>query len=78
MSVVIRAHFDGKTIVPDEPVDLPIDQPLEFELRPPSGEVAWDPESAKAAVARIVSRARPIGIPLEALRRENMYEDRGA
>jgi hypothetical protein len=24
----IRAHFDGKTIVPDEPVDLPTDTPL--------------------------------------------------
>ncbi len=34
MSVVIRAHFDGKTIVPDEPVDLPVNQPLEFEFRP--------------------------------------------
>jgi hypothetical protein len=22
MSVTVRAHFDGKTIVPDEPVDL--------------------------------------------------------
>ena len=24
----IRAHFDGKTIVPDEPVDLPKGRPL--------------------------------------------------
>jgi flagellar hook-basal body complex protein FliE len=24
----IKAHFDGKTIVPDEPADLPIGQPL--------------------------------------------------
>lgn len=24
----IKAHFDGKTIVPDEPVDLPKDTPL--------------------------------------------------
>ncbi|MHB1767530.1 MAG: hypothetical protein ACYCUV_06720 [Phycisphaerae bacterium] len=24
----IKAHFDGKTIVPDEPVDLPTDTPL--------------------------------------------------
>ncbi len=33
MSVVIRAHFDGKTIVPDSQVDLPTDQALEVELR---------------------------------------------
>jgi hypothetical protein len=24
----IKAHFDGKTIIPDEPVDLPKDTPL--------------------------------------------------
>ncbi len=33
MSVVIRAHFDGKVIVPDEPVSLPVDRPMEAELR---------------------------------------------
>ena len=26
--VKIRCHFDGKSIVPDEPVNLPTDQPL--------------------------------------------------
>jgi len=76
MSVVIRVHYDGKTIVPEEPVDLPVDEPFEIECRPP--EPKWDPERAKAAIQRIVSRAKPVGIPLEALRRENMYEDQGA
>jgi hypothetical protein len=28
MSHSISAHFDGKFIVPDEPVDLPVGQPL--------------------------------------------------
>ena len=32
MSVKVRAHFDGKAIIPDEPVDLPVDKPLEAEL----------------------------------------------
>lgn len=31
---VINAHFDGKTIVPDEPLDLPNGMFLEVELRP--------------------------------------------
>jgi len=75
VSIVIKAHFDGKTIVPDEPVDLPINQPLEFELKQPEPE--WDPEKARAALKRIAARAKPVGIPLEALRRENLYEDRG-
>jgi hypothetical protein len=29
----IKAHFDGKVLVPDEPVDLPVDQPLEVHIR---------------------------------------------
>jgi hypothetical protein len=29
----IRAHFDGKFIVPDEPVALPLDAPLHIEVR---------------------------------------------
>jgi hypothetical protein len=28
----IRAHFDGLTIVPDEPVNLPINQPLTLHI----------------------------------------------
>jgi hypothetical protein len=33
MSMIIRAHFDGKTIVPDTGLDLPTDQALEVEVR---------------------------------------------
>jgi hypothetical protein len=42
----IKAHFDGKVLVPDEPVDLPVYQPLEVyarvvqEERPPLVELA--------------------------------------
>ena len=36
MSMTIRAHFDGRVIIPDEPVELPVDQPLELEVRLPS------------------------------------------
>ena len=76
--MVIRMHFDGKVFVPEGPVDVPINEPLDFELKQADVEPKWDPEKAKAAVARIAARAKPVGIPLEALRRENMYEDRGA
>jgi len=77
MSVIIKVHFDGRTIVLDEPADLPINEPLEFELKQSSEESAWDPEKAQRALRRLVSRAVDANIPLEALRRENMYEDRG-
>lgn len=33
MSLVIRAHFDGRVLVSEEPLQLPIDHPLEIEVR---------------------------------------------
>jgi len=33
MSFRVSAHFDGKTIVPNEPLELPKDQELEIEIR---------------------------------------------
>ena len=32
--MTIRAHFDGKTLVPDEPVNLPVNCPLQIEVAP--------------------------------------------
>jgi hypothetical protein len=32
MTQTIAAHFDGKVIVPDEPVELPIGQPLRVRV----------------------------------------------
>ena len=32
MTQTIAAHFDGRVIVPDEPVELPIGQPLRVRL----------------------------------------------
>jgi len=79
VAIVIRAHFDGKAIIPDEPVDLPINEPLEFELKQVPDELEWDPKKARAAIRDIASRAvHGLSIPDEALRRENLYEpDRG-
>ena len=37
MSMTLRAHFDGKVIIPDEPVELPIDQPLTVQIIIPLG-----------------------------------------
>jgi hypothetical protein len=31
--MTLRAHFDGKVIVPEEPLDLPKDAPLELKVR---------------------------------------------
>jgi len=32
MTQVITAHFDGKVIVPDEPVQLPVGEPLRLHV----------------------------------------------
>ena len=32
--MTIKAHYDGKVLVPDEPVDLPINCPLELKVQP--------------------------------------------
>jgi hypothetical protein len=31
--IAVKAHFDGRVIVPDEPVDLPKDEPLVVHIR---------------------------------------------
>ena len=74
----IRAHFDGRFIVPDEPLELPPGTALSIEFSSTplmEGDASADVRLAalKAIFARPVSGAP---IPDEALRRENMYEDR--
>ena len=76
MSKVIRMRFDGKVFIPEEPVDMPINEPLDFEYKPPEPKLA--PEEIarrRAALRRFAARAvKGANIPLEELRRENMYE----
>ncbi len=87
----IRAHFDGRFIVPDEPVDLPLGTPLKIELRFPDSvscevagimSAAQDPQAVARRVAgfeeftaRLGRKPSGTGIPAEALRREHMYGD---
>jgi hypothetical protein len=81
MALTIRAHFDGKTIVPDEPVDLPVNEPLEVELRPlvTKGELAREDLTLEEKLKRLAEISGQISgpaIPAEALRREYLYEER--
>jgi len=32
--MTLRVHFDGKVLVPDEPVDLPVNCALEAQVKP--------------------------------------------
>ena len=77
MSMTIRAHFDGKVIVPDEPVDLPVNQPFELQLSIPVRKDARPEGQWREALERLASRAiHGLNIPDEALSRENLYEER--
>jgi len=46
--IAISAHFDGKVIVPDEPVDLPRDQALLVRIEPLPGTDSSPVESVLA------------------------------
>jgi hypothetical protein len=77
MSVMIRARFDGKVLVPEEPIDLPQNQTLELEWKPQSppptklSQAEWE-----AAFERLLSRAvHGVNLPAEALRRESIYAE---
>jgi hypothetical protein len=49
--MTVSAHFDGKVIVPDEPLDLPPNQALILQIEPVSGEDAPAEESSLAWIA---------------------------
>lgn len=34
---IIKARFDGRVFIPEQPVDLPVGYVLEIPIRPPSG-----------------------------------------
>jgi hypothetical protein len=54
--MTIRAHFDGRTLVPDEPLDLPMDCRVELEVRrvvEPSAGVKTPLQELAARLAEI-------------------------
>lgn len=82
MPITVRVRFDGKVFVPEEPVDLPpgtqgiflaatepVDTPHYWELTR---------DEALQALQRLIQRGvKGANIPNDALRRENLYEERG-
>jgi hypothetical protein len=49
--VTVSAHFDGKVIVPDEPLDLPPNQALILQIQTVRSKDAAAEESALAWIA---------------------------
>ncbi len=56
--MTINAHFDGKTIVPDQPLDLPPNQPLIVRIEPVDGpgEPLEEPAVQESVPSRTVGR----------------------
>lgn len=74
MTVQLRARFDGQVLVPEEPLDLPVNQTFTIHLEVP-GPAPDDTAERLAALERIARRAANVNLPSEALSRESIYED---
>ncbi|MBX7244565.1 MAG: antitoxin family protein [Candidatus Sumerlaeaceae bacterium] len=78
MTTIIKAHYDGKTIIPDEKVDLPLNTPLRVEVRPILDR--QDSTSAHTGLEnqhqleRITGMVRGPILSQDALRRDGIYE----
>src|SRR4051812_41421151 len=78
--MTIRAHFDGKVIVPDEPVSLPAGTPLTIRVEPEQFVPAEHAtlEQRKAAFESFIARARARPVPSltdEQIAPDTIYED---
>ena len=48
MTHVLSAHFDGKVIVPDEPVQIPVGVPLRIQVEVQAGAQSTDVAAERA------------------------------
>ncbi len=57
LMTTIRAHFDGKVFVPDEPVDLPIGKRVEIPVR---ADQRTESEGTLADLADWIEKQPPV------------------
>ena len=62
--MTVSAHFDGKVIVPDEPLDLPPNQALILQIQSVGGQDVSTEESSLAWIAAnaVDSDALPVDL----------------
>ena len=62
--MTVSAHFDGKVIVPDEPLDLPLNQALILQIQSVGGKEVSTEESSLAWIAAnaVDSDALPVDL----------------
>lgn len=78
MKMLIHARYDGKVLVPEEPLQLEEGQTVLLEITAPAGqsEASLSRERRRRALKQLVATAvEGANIPDEALRRANLYED---
>lgn len=62
--MTVNAHFDGKVIIPDEPLDLAPNQALILQIQPLGGKDVSTEESSLAWIAAnaVDSEALPVDL----------------
>jgi hypothetical protein len=65
----IRAHFDGRVIVPDEKVDLPLNQPLKVQVETTGAPTGTASDLANSGLFGIWADRKDIGDSIEYARR---------
>ncbi len=78
MKTLVHARFDGKVLIPEEPLQLEEGQTVLLQITTPAShsEAGLSRERRRKALKQLVATAvEGANIPDEALRRENLYED---
>ncbi|GIV15393.1 MAG: hypothetical protein KatS3mg022_0828 [Armatimonadota bacterium] len=78
MKTLIHARYDGKVLIPEEPLELEDGQEVTLQIIEQRGRTDNSPsrEQRLRALKQLVATAvEGANIPDEALRRENLYED---
>lgn len=79
MTRSFSAHFDGTVIIPDEPVDLPVNVPLRitFTKLDASHEVieTISVEERLRRIEKTIGGVSVPPVPLESMRREELYDE---
>ena len=68
---VLKAHFDGKVLIPEEPVDLPTDRVLEVHVE--AVEPAQKPKGTLQRLAELAQKHAVTGGPSDGAAQHDHY-----
>ena len=55
MTTKLRVHFDGRLLVPEEPVELPVGESVEIQFDPAARAISGAPGTPSAVLAAALS-----------------------